>query len=106
MIDDNMRDENIKYDSNREGPKISALSSGKIDKYEYLTVEKILPFKQRQILEQAKFAYFPLGKDFLKQTERQIGALRSLKLSNRKIELKEIEGIFHKIWWIIWFVIS
>ena len=60
----------IKYDSNRKGPKISPLSSEKIDKYKYLTVEKILPFKQRQILEQAKFAYFPLGKDFLRQTER------------------------------------
>ena len=31
--------------------KKSLLSSGKIDKYEYLTVEEILPSNQRQIIE-------------------------------------------------------
>ena len=36
-IDDKIRDEKLKYDVNREATKISALSSGKIDKYEYLT---------------------------------------------------------------------
>ena len=50
--------------------KISALSSGKIDKYEYLTGEEILPSNQRQIIEQAKFTYSPLGKAFEKQTKR------------------------------------
>ena len=45
-------------------------------------------------MEQAKFAYFPLGKDFQKQTEKQVGALKSLKFSNKKDELKEIEDIF------------
>ena len=49
----------IVIDINREGTKISALSSGKIDIYEYLTDEEIWPFNQRQIIEQAKFAYFP-----------------------------------------------
>ena len=39
-------------DINREAAKISALSSGKIDKYEYLTGEKILPSNQKQIIEQ------------------------------------------------------
>ena len=47
--------------------KISALSSGKIDKYEYLTGKKILPYNQRQTWEQAKFKYFPLVKAFWKQ---------------------------------------
>ena len=41
----------------------------KIDKYEYLTDEEILPFNQRQIIEQVKFTYCPLGKAFEKQTE-------------------------------------
>ena len=47
--------------------KISALSSGKIDKYEYLTGEEILPSNQQQIIQQAKFAYSPLGKTLEKQ---------------------------------------
>ena len=37
------------------------MSSGKIDEYEYLIGEEILPFNQRQIMEQAKFAYSPIG---------------------------------------------
>ena len=49
--------------------KISALSSGKINKYEYLTGEEILPSSQKQITEQAKFTYSPLGKAFEKETE-------------------------------------
>ena len=46
--------------------KISALSSGKIDKYEYLTSEEILPADQNRIIEQGKFTYSPLGKAFEK----------------------------------------
>ena len=34
-IDDKIRDEKLQYDINREAAKISALSFGKIDKYEY-----------------------------------------------------------------------
>ena len=41
-IDDKIRDEKLHYDINREVAKI--LSSGKIDKYEYLTGEEIFPF--------------------------------------------------------------
>ena len=55
------------YDINREAAKISPLSSGKIDKYEYLTCEGILPSNQRQIIEQAKFPYSALGKAIEKQ---------------------------------------
>ena len=65
-IDDQIRDETVKYDINREAPKISALSSGKIDKYKYLTGEEILPSNQKQIIEQAKYTYSPLGKAFEK----------------------------------------
>ena len=50
-----------------EAAKISALSSGKTDKYEYLTSGEILASNQQQIIEQAKFAYSPLGKAFEKE---------------------------------------
>ena len=43
ITDDQMEDEKLQYDINREAVKISALSSGKIDKYEYLNDEEILP---------------------------------------------------------------
>ena len=62
-------EEKLQYNINREAAKISALSSGKIDKYEYLTGEEILPSNQQQIIEQAKFTYYPLGKAFEKQTK-------------------------------------
>ena len=65
--DDQIKNENQQYDINKEAAKISALLSGKIDKYEYLTGEKILPSNQTQIIEQAKFTYFPLGKASEKQ---------------------------------------
>ena len=44
-------------------------SSGKIDRYEYLTSDEILPFNQNQVIEQAKFTYYFLGKVFEKQTK-------------------------------------
>ena len=56
-IDDKIRDKKLQYDIKREAAKISALLSGRIDKYEYLTGKEILPSNQRQITEQAKFAY-------------------------------------------------
>ena len=68
-IDGKMRDEKLEYDINREAAKISALSCGKINKYEYLTGEEILPSDQRRVIEQAKFTYFPLGKALEKQTK-------------------------------------
>ena len=68
-IDDKIRDEKLQYDINREVAEMSALSSGKIDKYEHLTDEEILPSNQRQIIEQAKCAYSPLGNAFEKQTK-------------------------------------
>ena len=68
------------------------LSSGKIDKYEYLSGEEILPSNQRQIIEQTKFTYSPLGKAFGKQTKtnedqgkKQVDALESLKTSDKEL---------------------
>ena len=82
-IEDQIRDEKVQYDINREAAKISALSLGKIDKYEYLTAEEILLPNKQQIIEQAKFTYSPLGKAFEKQTktisdqgEKQIKAIQ------------------------------
>ena len=57
IIDDKIRNEKLQYNINREAAKIYDLSSGKIDEYEYLTGEEILPFDQSRIIEQAKFTY-------------------------------------------------
>ena len=61
-INDQIRDEKLQHDINKEAAKISALSSGKIHRYEYLTGEDIFTFNQQQIIEQEKFTYSPLGK--------------------------------------------
>ena len=60
-VDDKIRYEKLQCDVNREAAKISVLSSGKIDKYEYLTCEEMLPLDQRKVIEQTKFTYSPLG---------------------------------------------
>ena len=67
--DGKTKDEKQQYDINREAAKISALSSRKIDKYEYLTGKKIFVSNQIQIIEQATYAYFLLRKVFEKQTK-------------------------------------
>ena len=51
-----------------EAAKISALSSGNIDKYEFFTGEETLSSDQSRIIEQANFMYSPLRKAFEKQT--------------------------------------
>ena len=66
-IDDKIKDEKLQHDINREATKISALSSGEIDKYEYLTGEEILLSDQSRLIEQAKFTCSSLGKAFEKQ---------------------------------------
>ena len=66
-INDQIRDEKLQYDINREAAEISALSSGKSQKYEYLTGEDILPSNQQRIIELARFTYSPLGRGFEKQ---------------------------------------
>ena len=99
IIEDQIRDEKLQYDINREAAKISALSSGKIDKYEYLTGEEILPSNQQQITEQAKFNYSLLGKTFEKQTKtiedqgkKQVDALADVKPKETKpLEAKSDE---------------
>ena len=91
-IEDQIKDEKLQYDINTEAAKISALSSGKLDKYEYLAGEEILPSNQQQIIQQAKFNYSPLGKAIEKQIktiqdqgEKQVVALETLKPPDRKL---------------------
>ena len=69
---DHIRDEKLQYDINREAAKISALSSGQIHRYEYVTGEDILLSNQQHVIEQAKFTYSPLGKAFEKQIKNRL----------------------------------
>ena len=82
-INDQITDEKLRYDIDRKAAKISAKSSGKLHRYEYLTGEDILPSNQQQIIEQTKFTYSSLGKAFEKQVktiedqgEKQVKAIQ------------------------------
>ena len=95
-INDQIKDEKLQYNINREAAKISAWSSGKLHKYEYLTGEHILASNQQQIIEQTKFTYSPLAKAFDKQIKtiedqgkKQVDALEKLK---PKEKIKPIQG--------------
>ena len=76
ITDDKIRDENLQYDINREARKILALSSRKIDKYEYVTGEEILPFNQRQTI----VYIFSIRKSFWKTNKFN---LRTRQKSNK-----------------------
>ena len=58
--------------------------------------EEVLPAGPSQIIQQVKFAYYQLGKAFYKQTKKQAYVWKSLNLSNKTDELKQIRGIFPK----------
>ena len=98
-INDKIRDKKLQYDINGESAKISALSSGKIDKQ----YEEILPPDQSRLIEQTKFTYSPLVKAFEKQIKtnedqgnKLIEVLKLLKLMEHHQKLKLMEGIFSK----------
>ena len=99
-IDDKIRDEKLQYNINREAAKISALSSGKIDKYEYVTGEEKIPPEQRRVIDQAKFAYSLLEKAFEKETktieEQGKKQVEDLKPGDNKEEIKSVERLFPK----------
>ena len=65
-IDDKIKDEKLQHNVTREAAKMSALSSGKTDKYKYLSGEEILASDQSRIIEQAN-THLPLSKAFEKQ---------------------------------------
>ena len=90
-IDNQIRDQKLQYDINRTAAKMSALSSGKINKYESLTGKEMLSSNQKEIIKQTKFTYSSLGKAFEKQTKtikdqrkKQIDALNTLKPKETK----------------------
>ena len=85
-IDDQIRDTKLQYDNDREAAIISAISSGKSNKYECLTGEKILPSNQKQIIEWTEFTYSPLGKAF----EKQIKIIED----QRKKQIDAVENLF------------
>ena len=64
ILDDKIKANKAQYESDKETAKISALSSGELDKYEYLTGEE-LGYKP-DVIQKAKFEYCPLGKVFNK----------------------------------------
>ena len=84
-ISDQIRDENLQYDINRE----AALSSGKIHKYEYHSDEHILPSNQQQIIEPARFAYYPLRKAFEKQIKTIEDRLKNMFMMLKILHLSQ-----------------
>ena len=75
-----IRSNQAQYDLRRQNAKISALISGELDKYEYLTGEE-LRYKP-DVVQKAKFEYSPLGQVFnkgLKTDEKQEVLLKRLK---------------------------
>ena len=68
-IDFKTRDEKLQYGIDKEAARISAISSGKTDKYKHLIGEEILSSDQSRAIEQKKFTYSPLGKVLKKQTK-------------------------------------
>ena len=64
ILDRKIKQNEAQYELDRKAAKISALSSGNLDKYEYLNGED-LNYKPRTV-EQAKFDYAPLNKFFNK----------------------------------------
>ena len=102
-IDYQIEDGKLQYDINRKAAKIPAWSFGKIEKYEYLTGEELLPPHQKQIIEHTKFTYSALGKAFEKQIKtikdqetKQIHVLEALKPEEVKaIEYKSDDNQKH-----------
>ena len=95
-IGDKIRDEKLQYDINRVAAKIYALLSGKINKYEYLAAQEILPRQQQQIIEESKFTYSLLRKALEKHIEtvkehgkKQTQVLKSLESPGRELSSKK-----------------
>ena len=80
ILDDKMKANKAQYDLDREAANVSALSSGELENYEYLTSED-LGYKQ-DVIQKAKFEYSPLGKVFnkgLDESDKRQGVLKRLK---------------------------
>ena len=93
IVDDKIRSNQAQYDLDTEAAKISALSSGELDKYEYLTGED-LGYKP-VVVQKTKFEYSSLGQVFnkgLEQDEKQVGLLKSLKNIEDKTDRQSEEN--------------
>ena len=81
IIDNKIKANQAQYDLDRLTAKISALSSGELRKYDYLTGEDL--GYRPSVLEQTKFDYSPLGKVFNKglddKDDKKEGLLNRLK---------------------------
>ena len=80
ILNNKIRSNQAQYDLDRQNAKISALNSGELDKYEYLTGED-LGYKP-DVVQKAKFEYSPLGQVLnkgLEKDEKQVGLLKRLK---------------------------
>ena len=81
IIDNKIKANQAQYNLDRLTAKISALFSGELRKYEYLTGEDL--GYRPSALEQTKFDYSPLGKFFNKrlddQDDKKAGLLKRLK---------------------------
>ena len=86
-ITNQIRDEKLQYNISRKAAEISALSSGKIEKYEYLTGKEILPSNQKQIIKQAKFTYSLLGKGFWKPYKNNWRSRRKTSWGFKKFKI-------------------
>ena len=84
---------NVAIRINKKAEKISVLSSGKINKYDYLTDEEYC-FQSEQIREKNKFNCSSLGKVLKKETEKQVDAIKLLDFSNKISELNQLKSIF------------
>ena len=99
-IYDKIRYEKLQYNINRETAKISPLSSGKIDKYEDLTGERILPYDQSRVIEQVFI--FSFRKSFWKTIKNNWRAKKKTSWSFKSFryrknqKLNSIEGLFLK----------
>ena len=84
ILDDKIKVNKAQYDLDREAAEISALSSGELEKYGYLTVEDL--GCKPDVVQKAKFEYSPLAKVFNKRLDE------SDKKEGRLKRLKNIEG--------------
>ena len=87
IFDYKIKQNQADYDLYRKNAKISALSIGKLDKYEYLTGED-LGYKPDPV-QKPKFEYFPLGQVFnkgLETSEKQAGLIKRLKTIEGKTD--------------------
>ena len=87
ILDNKIKANKTQYELNREAATISALSSGELKKYEYLTGED-LGYKP-DVFQKTKFEYSPLGKVFnkgLDESDKKEGLLKRLKSIEGKNE--------------------